>query len=387
MTNIASFINSLSNKSANNIRSEIYKFGVCANYEQNENRMIFYTDKKNRYKSISPLQLECNGLVFDLQNMRPLVIPQLSFKSNLHVPTVNSFLNQNLYDIYYIDDGSILNLYYYNNTWVLASNRSYDIANKKWGRFTYYDMFNSIVPAGFYELLDVNCCYTFGMKHATIHPLEQKNKVWFIQSTNLTTHIVSYTFNNNIVGVDTQQPYTRKIKSVTELFSLLQNSLNKYLNNKDALYGFLLVSRNKDLTGENSNLLLESSLLQKLRNVYYNSKFKKLSDENNYERSKLIVLYNFLDYNNSGIFTRLFPQFNNYITQCKNITEYLVNSIINFDKLTPEYTNYKQVKILHNALKSKYSFNDNEKEIVKSFVMSLSWINLYYEMFNASDII
>jgi hypothetical protein len=198
---------------------------------------------------------------------------------------------------------------------------------------------------------------------------------------------VSYTFQNNIIGIDTQKPYTRKIKTVNELFSLLQNSLNKYLNNKDALYGFLLVSRNKEITGENSNLLLESALLQKLRNVFYHSKFKKLSDTNNYERTKLIVLYNFLDYNNCDIFTRLFPQFNNYITQCKNITDYLVNSVINFDKLTPEYTNYNQVKILHDALKVKYTFKSCETILIKSFILSLSWLSLYYEIFNASDIV
>jgi hypothetical protein len=445
---ISQYIDNLNDKSPKNIRSELYKLGINANYEMDGNRMVFYNDNNNRYKNISKLQLECNGLVFNTSTMKPLVIPPLTYKSNLNIPIVNMYINQDLYDIYHLNDGTNINLYYYtnheskaetnmetntesnteskaetnmdtnvdNNTenksetnpenkaetnmdtnteskvdgrWVISTNKSFDITHKKWGPLTYNEIMIDILKDNhdiFYNLLDKTKCYTFGIKHSSIHPFNDGlNKIWFVCSTNINSGNVDHTFENNI-NIKPQRKLKKSIKLVNELFPLLKHAYDNYLNNEQVSYGFLLVSKNTDITNEYSNILLESTLLQKIRTVFYHNKFKNLIKVNNYDRIDYIIIYNYLDYNNYNSFIRLFPQFITHFIQLNNIMEFLIKNIINYDDLPKNHEHFNHIEILYKSLKSKFTFTSNDYEIIKSFVLSSSFINIYYDLFRSSNI-
>ena len=74
---IQKFINDLADKTPGNIRSQIYKRGILSSYEPKDGRMVFYASKNQRFSEADSLKLECNGLVYDNKNNRPLVIPPI----------------------------------------------------------------------------------------------------------------------------------------------------------------------------------------------------------------------------------------------------------------------------------------------------------------------
>ncbi len=80
------FVKSMEGKSPCDIRQEAFKKRIQSSYNQDDGRMIFYTSKNARFDKVDRQQLwlECNGYVVDTINMKPLVIPMLSFKSNVN---------------------------------------------------------------------------------------------------------------------------------------------------------------------------------------------------------------------------------------------------------------------------------------------------------------
>lgn len=399
---VKKFINKLGNKDPAIIRSSIYERGILSTYDPTGTRMVFYTSKNQRFNESDDLNLECNGLVMDIKNMKSLVIPPLTYRSNIVPSVVNGFLENNLYDVSYVNDGTTFNLYWWDDSWCISTTRSYDLTDKKWGNLSYRQLIKNTLgdrEEKFYNSLDVNKSYTFGLRHSDLHPFKEglntyDNKIWFIQSVSLDDqNIISYDCDNFIeFGIKKQETIKYPINNVKTLFKQLNDALNNYLYKKsDPLYGFILRSRDIDKTGSHSNILLESTLLKKIRQLYYHSSFNIISQDRGYDRNTFILIHAYLDINRCMYFKQLFPQFNHLIDNLNNITTALVNNIIEYsinkDKinLINESDQMKlYVKILYTSFISLYPINRNNNNIYKlitSYLLTDRHIDIYYNLF------
>lgn len=408
MTEIQKFIENLEDKSPSNIRSQIYKRGILSSYSD-DGRMVFYSSKKQRFNESDTLKLECNGLVFDTKNLKILVIPQILHKSYVETDVINSYLNNDLYDILRIDDGTVINLYYWIDSWRISTARSYDLTDKKWSSMTYREIVKDILGEQentFYDTLDKEKCYTFGIKHKDLHPFlegkdEPVNKIWFIQSVDLNECSISYDFKNDL-GISESKYSDIKPKNIKELFPLLKNSLNNFIykkNDTEINYGYILRSKDPKKTGENSIVLLESSLLQNIRKLFYHSSFNKVSKERGYDRIKYILINSYLDVNKNYLFKLLFPQYLHLFVIFDNITNDLVNNIIynknsiklknkKFTLCNPSkiYTHklQKYSETLYELIKNFYNINPRDKNlyrVISTYLLNENWVDMYYKLF------
>lgn len=392
---IIQFITGLNDRTAANIRSKIYNRGVLSSYEPNGDRIVFYTSKNQRFNDTDKLKLDCNGFVFDVKNMKPLVIPPLTYKSNIDKNIVNKHISNGVYDIYKVEDGTVFSLYWWepSNKWVISTTRSYEINDKKWGSLTYTEIIKYILEKlghddkKFYNSLDKSHSYTFGFKHPNMHPFHEGKepiyKLWFIQSSNLETYKVNYKFPNEF-GINCQVKYETKVEDISELFSQLHSSLDTYIEEGEVNYGFMLRSRNIDEPNEYSNIMLESSLLQRIRLLYYHSNFNFAAQEMQYDRESYIIVYSYLDINRHLLFRKLFPQYNSKFYKLDEITSDLTKDILNIVKnknVELKYPNYST--IIYNALTSRYNIaNDrNATKFVITYLLTDQWLNIYYDIY------
>jgi hypothetical protein len=405
--NIQEFINQLSDKSPFNIRKQIYKKGILSSCNDNDSRMVFYASKNQRFTNSDLLKLECNGLVLDTHTHKLLVIPQLLCKSNINPDVINKHLNNGLYDIISIDDGTVINLYHWNNKWCISTARSYDLTHKKWGTLTYKEVVKSILGDNeekFYDTLDKSRCYTFGVKHKNIHPFKEDNKIsinkiWFIQSVSLETKEISIKFENDLNILESKYA-SFQTRNVKDLFPLLEKSLHDFMyktQNTEINYGFILRSKDNKKTGENSNILLESSLLQNIRNLYYHSNFNKISQEMGYARDTYTLIYSYLDINRHSVFKILFPQYLPSFKTLNTITNDLIIAISSFGS-NKKNKNYKinntsktyKIKLtiyaetLYRLISSYYIITPNDNnlhKILSSYLLNERWVDIYYKLY------
>lgn len=449
--NTFKFIEEKSDKGFNYIRSFVYKNYIKTaieheNHEQKQ-RIIFIA---NRFKSDfnNPMTAECNGLIveYDIKNniYRPLVIPIELFNSQpLNKSTIEYFYNQNLYKLYKVYDGTIINLYYYNNEWKISTNKAYEANNLLFtNNKTYKNIFEEILlnyPNFNYNNLNINKCYTFCMKYTEYHPFIENlhynnNKLILLQSVNISKINLNSKLEINEseeIGIPTGITYNlESFQNLNEIYMYLTNEINRYkkekhLANYQPLFGIILRSKNKSNTKNYSNILLESNLMSKIRNLIYNHSFtKKLNfynvldksnnmmiDKNYYNMLNLISLKIFLTKKDINLFVLLFPEFKqtikqynymfNYMTKyliknyniinlnINNIDKILKNELqlelkelpsdipINFNKLN------KLILIIYIDLKNKkINLNVNENyDIVYDYLINIIYLDYYYSFY------
>lgn len=340
------------------IREQLYKKGIYVSYENMDGssdtspagnktkRFIFTSSKRSRNENISKIALESNGLILEAPSWKPIVIPPTSPRNIVDTKTANKLLHNNLYDIYYIEDGTIVNLYFYNNEWVISTAKGINVNNVIFNNLPYAQMFNEALEQiginvdDFYSKLNKANCYTFGFKHPDLHPfMEFKDtpitKVWFVQ---MVVDVVSYESlskvirNSPIPGIPNHRLTKFPIKSMKTLYSALKNAYNDFVNKKRINYGFMLVAKNPAEFVDHpdyTSLLLESGLMNYIRNLWYDSSYTNFIKSREYNRVETILLNSFLDINRNSIFNVLFPQYNDFFNELERMETYIVDKIYN----------------------------------------------------------
>lgn len=444
--------NYLSNKSENdipNIRKYLYKNYIKTvientNDEESEkdNRMILIG---NRFKSDfnNPISFECNGAIVSYNKKenkwRTLVVPTELFNSqNLCKEELNKNIKNMNYTLYRVYDGTMVNLYFYNGEWRISTNKAYDatnlifIDNKTYNNvleelFSYYKDFNI-------NRLNINKCYTICFKYNKFHSfiesnLKNQNKLVLIQSVDL------FALNNENklivnkdedIGIPISKKYTLFGEyTLKNINNILYNEIYKYKKySKSSSYepnfGIILRSNNFDKTKSYSNILLESNLMMKIRNLIYNynfaktlNYFDKLSNDTNidkqyYNMQDLTTLNRFLSNKDITLYLLLFPQFRlkieYYNTFLKNLTKYIIKNYFIFQKYLNDFANviknisivevlpnYNEFEINVNKLNKlalyicadlktkKIDLNVNENyDILYDFLHNVKYIDYYY---------
>ena len=394
------FIETLENKTLSSIRSGLYKKGILSNYNA-DGRIVLYLSKTQRFNKNSRcdqlLFNECNGLIIDANNLKILALPPQSFRSNVDTEKITKYLNKDLYDLFLIEDGTTINLYYWSpsNSWRISTARSYDCNNTKWGDITYSEiisellLINNITTDEFYNSLDKNTSYTFGFKHASMHPFREGafdpiNKLWFIQSFKNGT--ISYEFENNFnIKVQPRVELQDKEFNTKYMFSTLKHSIYDFTQNGNVLYGYILRSKDTTQTDDHNSILLESSLLQTIRKLYYHSSFNDISNEKKYNRDIYTIIAAYVDINSNSLFLKLFPQYLQIYNKLNIITNNLITNLLiyNSNRIDKTLPIYKATEFIYKSITSQFTIIHGDKrnvEIFSTFLLNKNNVGLYYSL-------
>lgn len=410
--NISNFLINKSENDIDNIRKFLYKNYIKTVIEKPE---LESSDSEyrimmigNRFKSDfkNPISFECNGAIVSYNRkdnkFKTLVVPTELFNSQtLCKEEINSYIKQRTYSLYKVYDGTIVNLYFYKNAWRISTNKAYDatnlyfMENKTYNNvleelFSYYKDFNM-------SRLNFNKCYTICFKYDKFHTfienknISNQNKLILIQSVDTSIFnnenklIIDY---NDDIGIPVSTQYNlHGDHTLKNIYNVLYNEITRYKkyhngSTYEPNYGLILRSHNFNKTKEYSNLLLESNLMSKIRNLLYNHSFaKKLNyfdklinsesiiNKNYYNMQDLTNLKMFLIKKDLNVYLLLFPQYktnmDHYNDFIKFFTKYIIKNYYIFQKYLNDFSNIiKNINIMDSVPPSneiKTNFNKLNK--------------------------
>lgn len=141
--------------------------------EEGLNNLYLLVAQSNNNSELSPLQLECNGLILEKETNKVVCMAQNKF---IHINKDDSQVNQiedlkymhKKFRMEYCEDGTVIRLYNYNNTWFTATTKCIDARKSYWSsNKTFSDMFWEIFNQSNYDIesLDKNNTYLFILIH------------------------------------------------------------------------------------------------------------------------------------------------------------------------------------------------------------------------------
>lgn len=392
------------------ISSDFVKRGITVSYEtvdsepgvqRTKRRYIFTNTRRNKKTQGDEMCVEANGLILEAPDWTPLVISMPTPKTNVEAAITNSFLKDKMYDIYKMEDGTIINLYYYklSDKWIISTARGIEVNECTFNTLDYNTIVDqclekmSLVPQDFYNSLDKNTCYTLGFKHPDMHPFQENTKaaiykMWFVQMTNINVENMQVTAS--YITPWSQIPNHTKVNfpvnSTGILFSKCKTAYNDFADNGITNYGFILVAKNPTNFAEYTDysvVLLESSLMTLIRHLWYDSGYQKLVKEKVYNRINMILVNSFLDDKRMEPFSILFPQYRERLESMNAIETGLVNNI--HHALTCEEPN-KDTDAMINILcmqvteKLTVGVHERPKQKIRDIIHSTGNMDYYYTL-------
>jgi hypothetical protein len=221
-----------------------------------------------------------------------------------------------------------------------------------------------------YEKLNKNCSYTIGFSHSDFHPFQGTVnptrkpfvEAWFIQSSNLTKFNNGkpfIKFNENI-GLPLQKSI--KVDDIKKLCVSATNAYQNYINTGETNYGYLLLYKHR-------YYLIESTLMESIRILFYLDKFNKL--DTGIDKRKYIIVNSFLSANKYEMFLKIAPIYKSEFTflnsEVAKIIDLLVK--ITFNKNFIPQTLYETViNEFHKYITQSITLDTRKVESVKSII-------------------
>lgn len=397
----------------------INTFDVYFNYEKDINnkiiRVILRIKKNN---NVHPLMYYyCNGCVIDTVKWKVLTVPPVAFNKRQMPNVIETFYKQGLYDVIKVIDGTVVTIYYWNNSWNISSCNSYDVSSFYWmGDLTYaeiiYDLFSKLYPDAIikngiqlndntltFSNLQKNKSYTIGFRHHNFHPLlSDPEYIWNIQNVNLSTHKIEY--NDGILGIPNQQ-IINAIDSLDQLNHINNISMSNALTNiktaesKSFSYGFILRSKDISITKEYSNILMSSILLKQIKKNIYNypsNSLKQFITHTN--RIEYIAIKNYFNKSEHNDMIQLYPQlFEKYSIYNRCISDVIACTLTimkNKQTNTTEPLNFQVciITLAHSLLKhiSKYEaldpYHKDTESILRDYYSNIEYSVLFINAIN-----
>jgi hypothetical protein len=286
-------------------------------------RVLLYRENRGlrTHGRALPIENEFGSLTIDAISWRPLAITPRPFARQIHKGAVNQYIEDDLYEIVRTNDGSLGTLYKWCHVregpiWCLATQRGYDVFPLTWaGGDTWAEMLDKLLadpalaPADGlpgkstlaeaigakltrgrlsaedcrldFDALDDTRCYTIGMReHGVQALLADPVAVWSVQSVDLGE---GSDFQPNFaIGVpafpcqSVISPEETQLVTVASLQEMCNTSRERAVAAiRDGCvgfehfdYGYILRSKDRDATGEDSDIIIESPLLNEVRGMY-----------------------------------------------------------------------------------------------------------------------
>ena len=319
----------------NEARASLYKMGIKTTF--NDNFVLFSMVHVYKKTLDNILQSECNGLILSRADWRAVVVPPKSLQFNLNTNLTNEFLQKNYYAIYPAYNGTCFNLYVEQTAnepekWQMSTANGINMADVVLNDGKTLAQYVNEAAGGhwaeFINKLDPTQCYSFGFSHPNYHPMTDKPALWFIQSVGISPTMAGYLQVSrepfaalNLVQCGMQAPI-EAILNIEQLYELSAKSEDAYYRTGVKNYGYILRSAVPE-TGLNSDLYIESRLMKKIRQCWYDSAAVQMCINRKLPKQTVIPLMNYL-MGNEADFCRLF----NYEEEFTKYTA-LTNSLVN----------------------------------------------------------
>lgn len=355
-------------KSFDDIITEFGKFHIKMSYDSK--RILFNAYHMLKGQPKNTYTQECNGLILEIGTWRPLVVPPRSLRFNIDTDKANQFLHQSMYTIYEAQDGTLINLYYWQSNWVISTSRGYQMNDVAWDNGqTFQQIVSSILGTlgltwqQFTSYLSPSCCYTFGFRHKEIHKFQPKNespsKIWFVQSVELDENSPGYLWVNDSspIGLIPGQKRIVSPNQIQDLYRAASNALKQYLDKGEICYGFILRSNNFECTELHSDLFIESKLMHYIKKTWYDNNIIVHCSKNKIPKTLFICIKAFL-YRDEE-FLALFPAYKSLFSWLEEAMYQLIrvcsNQWKNLERPNQdEITHIKIIQPIINSLVSKF---------------------------------
>lgn len=168
INNVKSILTSVPN-SFDNIKDLAHNSGIEVKESNDENLKNLYlliADKND--SDLSPLQLECNGLILEKETNKIVCMAQNKF---IHINNNDSEQLSQIEDLKrkykrfrmeYCEDGTVIRLYNYKDVWYTATTRCIDARKSYWSsNKTFDNMFWEIFNTSGFDLQQLDKSYTY----------------------------------------------------------------------------------------------------------------------------------------------------------------------------------------------------------------------------------
>ena len=327
----------------------LYKKGVGCNYDppqSEDNRMIFYNTTKS--KENIP-----NGLIIDYAKLEVLCMPPPKLTKTKELPE-----DITDYDLYELQDGTIINLYYYKNKWIVATAKSYQANELKWRNVTYNQMLEDLEFP--YQTLDTSRCYTFGVAHQFVH-FTAVNNLWF----------VSNWFDGKYNYVDPAIP----VKPQNSLKHDVKDCELSY-NPKDPFYGIIARSRDPN----KGDFMIESKTMRHIRLLDYNNDFRSQAAQLGIKYDNYLLLQIVLNKKLTGIGCNLLPH---YMNKIKNMIKKI--NIVAHDVANDKHR-YSVKEYFKQHISNIVSVDKDKEHMVAEIIRSVQFLHIWHQYFLTQSI-
>lgn len=391
------------------VRTELHqKYSIKVSYD--DDVVIFSSSYSAKKNMTHVFHQEANGLILDAKTFAPLVVPPRSLKMNHSQELVNRFISLGLYRIYRALDGTTINFYFKSQNkfgdqnsrlgeWRMSTTRGFNMANVTWnGIKTYREVFEDILKKknltwdSFTDMLDKDCCYTFGIKHQEYHKFPNYDyPIWYIQSVNLNPAVDTYLYakigNPLSKYIQSQPKYTPMVTNIRELYTIAKNALGEYQKSGEVCYGFIIRSNDPNITEYESDLLIESSLMQFIRMNWYNNRTVRMAHEHKLDKENLICLKTVIEHQVSNVFGQIFPSYKPKIEKIISKLDKLIDSCVK--KVSGEHVAMdEKTQFVVNAIlelfQKKVEINwkkcsmEERKTYLNQFIVNAEMVNVLY---------
>lgn len=332
---------------------------------------------KARCDYSSELVYQCNGVVIDPRTWTVVSLPppavNFRFVRKRLIENMGAADGSITYDIYPVSDGTTVTLYWFNNKWCFSTANGFEVNGyTRIGDKSYEQAFNDVAalyPDFSYDKLNKNYCYSIGFRHGDFHPLMTDPPSMWLISTYKTLSEPETTEEERVAAAAVADPVAigipfqasidvtalvgdnrtpaailaaleQKNNSALEAYLSSVYGNSKHRANPQKLitdiaegtitpaihYGYILRAP-FSVGGRESNIVLESKLLTKVRQLIYNEPrddhdlVSKLNSDN---RMRYFSLRSYLSYRDRDTFIRLFPQFHAHYAEYKSVIEEII---------------------------------------------------------------
>ena len=355
-------------------------------YEPHENGRVVLCNARPCREKTPALIRQCRGVVLESGTWKVLALGMPALITEFKAANVSSRLQD--FDVYEINDGTIVTLYHWKDKWCIASANGYDVSQYRWlGETTYLEAVEELMQKYniSWDELNPNSCYVIGFRHHSFHPLlADPQKLWFVGSFDLT----SINSDNPTITpgyVPAKIPAQTKpnikwaemvINNKSALANFRQDVRMRY-NTPRIHYGYILRSKS-----DGGDYLLESDLLKYIRQMLYNvPKDIKLDHKT---RIDYIVMRAAMSATDRD-FLSLYPQYKDKHMEFRRKLDEIARTIVNSMRQGRRDIEPAELNILKSTLSKEINaFDPSAERIVRDHLMNKKNIHYVFKLLSES---
>lgn len=209
--NVSEVLNFVKDKSYSDIVKQCEENGLCVKYSNDERLKNLFllankNDSDNDHENVvkkTLINYQANGIIFEKDTNK--VVAMCQNKLITHNNTSDILQNVEVKRVEYCEDGTMIRLYNYNDTWYTSTTRCIDASKSYWtSTKNFSDLFWDVFDKTLLDTLDKDYTYVFVLLHKEnrIVIRHKINMLVYISRINNETFIEDYTQQfNNVYGI------------------------------------------------------------------------------------------------------------------------------------------------------------------------------------------